>query len=335
MAVYTHFAGEALAALIAQYPVGPLVSAKGIAEGVSNSNWLVEAGGEGDVPPERYILTVYEKRTRLEDLPFFLALLDHLAAKGCPVPATIHDRTGAPFRMVDPGSGGDAGGKAAALIEYLPGLSVTQPDVAQARAAGRALAQIHLAAADFPQDRANDLGPQAWSAMLRASSPSALQDIDPRLPGFIRSHGREVADNWPTDLPTTIAHTDLFPDNVLFRGDAVSGLIDFYFAARDFAAYDLAVTHAAWSFDAQNVYRPAIGAALVEGYDGVRRLDHAERAALPVLARGACLRFVATRVEDWLATPDDALVRRKDPMEFAARAEHYAASGNAAFASPV
>lgn len=317
MAVYTHLTAEDLAGLIADYDVGELVSAKGIAEGVSNSNWLVETTAG------RFILTMYERRIDTAELPFFLGLLDHLAGKGSPVPRTIHDRSGAAFRMID--------GKAVALIEFLPGVSIDRPRPNQARAVGEALAGIHLAAADYPAQRSNAMDLASWRAMLADCSEEGLAGIDPALPGLVSQELDSLEAQWPRSLPRSVIHADLFPDNVLMLGDTVSGLIDFYFACTDITAYDLAVTHAAWCFARDGSFRPDIAAALLAGYEDRRPLTPDERAALPVLARGAAMRFLASRAYDWLHTPADALVTRKDPMAFARRLEFYAARGGEAF----
>lgn len=318
MAVYTHLGAEKLARLIAEYDVGELVSAKGIAEGVSNSNWLVETTGG------RFILTMYERRIDIAQLPFFLGLLDHLAAAGCAVPATIHDRSGAALRDVD--------GKAVALIEFLPGVSPNEPTAVQARAVGAALARVHLAAKDFMPQRENDLTPTDTSRILDACGTVALRSIDAALPEIAERTHRVVC-QWPDSLPRSIIHSDLFPDNVLMLQDEVSGMIDFYFAAYDMMAYDLAVTHAAWCFDKRGErFDGVVGKALIEGYESVRPLELAEREALPLLAEGACLRFVSSRAEDWLDTTADALVLRKDPMDFVRRWDFYRDKGAAAFA---
>ncbi|KLE33788.1 homoserine kinase [Aurantiacibacter luteus] len=322
MAVYTRLSAETLAALVAQYDVGDLVSAKGIAEGVSNSNWLVETtgGAEGN----RFILTMYERRIDVGELPFFLGLLDHLSAAGLPVPRTIHDRAGAASREID--------GKAVALIEFLPGVSVGSPTPAQARAIGAVLARMHLATRSYGQSRANDLGPDASARVLSGHSEGSLGGIGEGLPAMMDEAAR-VAAEWPQGLPRGVIHSDLFPDNVLMLGDEVSGLIDFYFACEDAMAYDLAVTHAAWSFaDEGATYRAEVGDALMAGYESVRPLEPAERAALPLLAEGACLRFVSSRAHDWLDTPADALVTRKDPMDFVRRFETYRSGGAGLFA---
>ena len=323
MAVYTQLSANTLAHLIAQYDVGALVSAKGIAEGISNSNWLVETTGRAG-NNARFILTMYERRIALDDLPFFPDLLDHLAANDCPVPRTIHDRDGASYRMLD--------GKAVALIEYLPGISVDEPTPAQARNVGAVLARMHEAAKDFGNTRANDLGPEASAHVLAECGEAALSQINPALPALI-DQAQRIADGWPMGLPSSVIHSDLFPDNVLMLDDEVSGLIDFYFACTDAMAYDLAVTHAAWAFSADGArYNSDVGSALVEGYESVRPLTAEERSAMPLLAQGASMRFISSRAFDWLDTPADAMVTRKDPMDFVRRLEFYRRQGQTAFA---
>ncbi len=321
MAVYTQLGAEALAAIIAQFDVGALVSAKGIAEGVSNSNWLIDTAGQ-DGSGTRFILTMYEARTDVSELPFFLGLLDHLAARDCPVPRTIHDREGNAYRTHE--------GKALALIEFLPGVSVSEPTPAQARAVGAALAQVHLAAADFPGRRTNSLGLGGWQDLARACGDEGLASIHPELADIVNRELARLDRQWPQDLPRSVIHADLFPDNVLMLGETVTGLIDFYFACHDVTAYDFAVTHAAWCFSSDGrSFDAALSQALLAGYEGVRPLSDAERAALPVLARGASIRFLMTRAYDWMNTPADAMVTRKDPLAFARRLEFYADPANA------
>ncbi|MGL4312868.1 MAG: homoserine kinase [Sphingomonas sp.] len=318
MAVYTQVSAEALADFLTRYDVGALVSAKGIAEGVENSNYLV------DTSDDRFILTLYEKRVSATDLPFFLALLDHLAAKGLPVPPAIKDRTGTEIQQLC--------GRPACLIKFLPGVSVSHPTPAQARAAGGALGALHLAAADFAPTRANSMGAPSWQPLFDKCGDD-LDRIAPGLHARSRPLLAETLAAWPTEaaLPIGAIHADLFPDNVLMLGDQVTGLIDFYFACTDFRAYDLAVMHSAWAFDASgDRFDPAVGAALVDGYRSMVTMTDAEVAALPLLARGACLRFFLSRAWDWLNTPADALVTRKDPLAYLRRYHHYAA--NTAFA---
>jgi homoserine kinase type II len=299
-----------MAVLLARYDAGTLVSAKGIAEGVENSNYLV------DTDRARFILTLYEKRVDAGDLPFFLALLDHLADRGRPVPRALKDRAGVQIQEV--------AGRPACLIEFLNGVSVSHPTPAQARAAGEALGGMHAALADFGGNRPNSLGLAGWHGLAERCG----SDLDAIQPGL----GKRVADelgyldaHWPTGIATSVIHADLFPDNVLMLGDTVTGIIDFYFACTELRAWDVAVTHAAWCFENDGTgYHADLGQALIAGYDSAFGLSEAERAAFPILARGACLRFLLTRAWDWLNTPADALVTRKDPLAFLRRLESYA-----------
>lgn len=326
MAVYTQLGAEALAGIIAHFDVGTLVSAKGIAEGVSNSNWLIETRGAGG-QSARFILTMYEKRVEVDDLPFFLGLLDHLAERDCPVPRTIHDRDGAAYRFHD--------GKALALIEFLPGVSVSNPTPAQAYAVGRALARLHLAGADFIASRANGLGPDEWRQLAAQCGTEGLNAIEPGLADLIQRELARITKEWPRHLAHSVIHADLFPDNVLMLDARVTGLIDFYFACTDITAYDVAVTHAAWCFGSDGRrFDPALSTALLSGYEAGRPLSYEERAALPILARGAAMRFLMTRAYDWMNTPADALVTRKDPLAFARRLEFYAQADAAKIFEP-
>jgi homoserine kinase type II len=310
MAVYTDVPAEALEAFLARYETGRLVSAKGIAEGVSNSNFLVET------QTARYILTLYERRIDLADLPWFIALMEHLADSGQPVPRPIRDKKGEALQELS--------GKAACLIQYLPGVSVSQPTVGQARAAGEALARLHLAGEGFTAERRNSLSYPAWQETAAELGPR-LDEIEPGLADLVAARTEAVGRNWPTGLPRGTIHADLFPDNVLMLGDRVTGLIDFYFACTDFLVYDLAVLHAAWCFPADgSAPLAAHSEALLAGYRGIRPLSPAEAEAFTLLAQGASLRFLLTRAQDWLAPPSDAFVQRKDPRPFARRLRHYA-----------
>ena len=310
MAVYTHVPAEEMAALLQRYGVGTLRAFKGIAEGVENSNYLVEA------ERGRFILTLYEKRVDAGDLPFFLALLDHLADRGLPVPRALKDGDGVQIQTV--------AGRPACLIEFLEGVSLSHPTPAQARATGEALGRMHGALADFAPERPNTLGLAGWHELATRCGGA----VDAIMPGFSTRIADELAyldAHWPAGLPRSVIHADLFPDNVLMLGDRVTGMIDFYFACSELRAWDVAVTHSAWAFSSDGRdFDAAVGAALLEGYQAAHPLSEAERAALPVLARGSALRFTLTRAWDWLNTPADALVTRKDPLAFLRRLDFYA-----------
>lgn len=310
MAVYTHVPTETLQTFLTRFETGPLVSAKGIAEGVSNSNFLVET------TTDRFILTLYERRIDIAELPFFIELMEYLANAGLPVPRPIRDRNGEALHRLE--------GRAACLIQFLPGFSVSTPTAEQAYATAAALARLHLAGEKFPLERANHLS-LGWWQDTAAELGNALERIEPGLADFVLEAVERLGRRWPGDLPHGIIHADLFPDNVLMRGDAVTGLIDFYFACTDLLAYDLAVLHASWAFPPDGVAPiPEHGEAILAGYESVRPLSAAERAALPLLGQGAALRFLLSRAQDWLAPEHaDTLVNRKDPVPIANRLRYY------------
>jgi len=318
MAVYTQVSAEALSAFLARYDVGDLVSAKGIAEGVENSNYLV------DTTKGRFILTLYEKRVDAGDLPFFLGVLDRLKAAGNRVPPAIADRAGVQIQMLE--------GRPACLIEFLTGVSVSHPTPAQARHAAEAMGAMHQALIGCELKRHNTMGPDNWVALFQQCGRD-LDRIEPALHDRVKRSLDEILAHWPATLPRAIIHADLFPDNVLMLGDEVTGLIDFYFACTEIRAWDVAVMHGAWSFDSHGEnFDRAVGDALVAGYDTSFGLSAQERAAMPVLARGACVRFLLTRAWDWLNTPADALVTRKDPIAYLRRLDLYETHGADLFA---
>ncbi len=304
MAVYTEVTADELERFIAGYDIGALLSCKGIAEGVENSNFLLHAQAG------LYILTLYEKRVAIGDLPFFLGLMEHLAARGINCPQPVRSRQGNAL--------GQIAGRPAVIVTFLDGVWMKTPSQSQCGQLGRAMAELHRAGADFGLRRPNALSLAAWPKLFKAAAARA----DEVASGLADETGAEIAflqQHWPDGLPQGVIHADLFPDNVFFLGDRLSGLIDFYFACNDALAYDLAVCLNAWCFADAGGFDPNKAAALLEAYCGVRDLTEAEIAALPVLARGAALRFMLTRLVDWLNVPPGALVRPKDPLEYRSR----------------
>ncbi len=309
MAVYTAVPIEALRRFMAEFDMDAPYLCKGIAQGVENSNFIVFT------TENRYVLTLYEKRVSEDDLPFFLDLIDHLARHGHPVPRAIPDRHGKRIHTVE--------GRPACLIDFLPGRSVEAPTPTQARAAGEALGRLHGSLADFEATRPNPLGLDTWRPLLERCGPR-IDEIASGLRDIVSNAIARTEAAWPRDLPRATIHADLFPDNVLVLGDKVSGVLDFYFACTDLRALDLAVMHSAWAFDITGArFDTEVSQALIEGYEATFGLSTDERAALSVVARGACIRFLLTRAWDWLNTPPDALVTPKDPLAYLRRLEFY------------
>ncbi len=313
MAVYTAVPEAAVAAFVAEYDLGALVSFRGIAEGVENTNFLLRTA-RGD-----HVLTLYEKRVDPVELPWFLELMQHLSARGVDCPLPVAGRDGRALRAL--------AGRPAAICTFLPGDWPRHPDAGHCAAIGRALAVLHAAGNDYAAERANGLGPDSWGPLL-ALCRAGGDALSPGLCAELDGHLDAVLDAWPAvgALPRGHIHADLFPDNAFFRGGRLTGIIDFYFACTDLLAYDLAVCLNSWCFAGPEPrLDPDLATAILDGYEAARPLTPAERDALPVLCAGAALRFLLTRLFDWTNTPADALVTRKDPLEYLARLRHFAA----------
>ncbi|GAN95951.1 homoserine kinase [Komagataeibacter europaeus NBRC 3261] len=314
MAVYTEVPEDALAAFLEGYDIGRPVACHGIAEGVENSNFLLKT------TQATFILTLYERRVNPDELPWFLGLMQYLAQHGLSCPLPVADRQGRTLRTLS--------GRPAAITTFLPGGWSRQVDVDMCAQVGGALARLHLLGEGYVAERPNSMGPQAWTDLLGACRARG----DEVRPGLIRAIADTLArvlPAWPgtggnPSLPRGQIHADLFPDNVFFRDGKLSGIIDFYFACTDWYAYDLAITVNAWCFDDMGRFVPTRARAMVEAYRHVRPLEDAEDAALATLATGAAIRFTLTRLYDWINTPPDALVTRKDPLDYVARMEFFA-----------
>jgi homoserine kinase type II len=301
MAVYTEVTDDALGAFLSDYDLGPALSFKGIAEGVENSNFLMH------MQSGPFFLTLYEKRVKEADLPFFIGLMEHLAKKGVNCPQPVRNRRGEALgRLAD---------RPAAIITFLDGLWIRRPTARHCASVGETLARMHKAGMDFEPQRPNALSIGGWPALLEAAQARA-DEVSPGLADEAASELAALQASWPGDLPSGIIHADLFPDNVFFLGNQLSGLIDFYFACNDSFAYDLGICLNAWCFEADASFNITKGMALINGYERVRRLSEREVAALPALARGSALRFMLTRLVDWLNVPPGAKVVPKDPREY-------------------
>jgi len=301
MAVYTDVSFEDLEGLLSGYDIGAPLSFKGIAEGVENSNFYLQTDRGA------FILTLYEKRVKADDLPFFLGLMEHLAARGIHCPQPMRDRQGRASTMLK--------GRAAAILTFLNGISLRRPEVHHCQAAGAALAGFHAAGEGLALTRANALSVADWHELAAATTARA-EAVQGGLGQLIAESLADLERDWPQGLPSGVIHADLFPDNVLFMGDKVSGLIDFYFACNDMLAYDLAVLLNSWSFESDGAYNITKGKAAIAGYRSARAMGEDEIAAMPLLMRGAALRFLLTRLYDWLNPDPSALVRPKDPREY-------------------
>ena len=317
MAVYTEVTDEALAEFLNDYDIGRVVAFRGIAEGVENSNFSLRTT-TGD-----YILTLYEKRVDPAELPWFLGLMEHLARRGIVCPLPVHGRDGVALRRLCD--------RHAAITTFLPGVWPRRVRPEHCGPVGAALAALHVAGDDYAATRRNALGPDGWVPLLERSRARA-DEVLPGLAAELDRALRSIRAAWPRELPVGHIHADLFPDNVFFLDGTLSGLIDFYFAATDILAYDVAVCLNAWCFEADYSFNVTKARAMLRAYSEIRPLSDSERAALPVLCQGAAIRFLLTRLFDWLNTPAGALVTRKDPLEFLRRLRfHLAAQSEHAY----
>ncbi len=304
MAVYTEVGDEDLVQFAANYDIGEVLSCKGIAEGIENSNFALSTTAGN------FILTLYEKRVDPHDLPFFLGLMDHLAEAGIPCPTPIHGRDGEALRRLC--------GRPAAIVTFLSGMWPRRISPDHCAELGRSLAEMHQAGADFKMSRTNDLSLESWRPLL-AKSEARADKVEPGLAKELASALDALEAGWPTGLATGVIHADLFPDNVFFRDGKLSGMIDFYFACTDMFAYDLGVCLNAWCFEPDRSFNVTKAKHLLTAYRKVRDFSADELEALPLLAQGSAIRFLLTRLYDWLNTPGDAMVTRKDPLEFLAK----------------
>ena len=304
MAVYTEVSDDALALFLSDYDIGGIVAFRGIAEGVENSNFSLRTT-QGD-----FILTLYEKRVDPAELPWFLGLMQHLAERGVSCPLPVAARDGTALRQICD--------RYAAVTTFLPGVWPRRVRQEHCAPVGTAVASVHLAGEDYAPARANTLGPAGWPALL-ARSEARADEVQVGLAAELRVALADILADWPSGLPRGHVHADLFPDNVFFLDGRLSGLIDFYFAATDILAYDLAVCLNAWCFEPDFAFNVTKARALLRAYEEQRPLSDAERSALPVLCRGAAIRFLLTRLFDWLNTSPGAMVTRKDPVEYLRR----------------
>ncbi len=319
MAVYTDVSDEALAGFLAEYDIGAPIAFRGIAEGVENSNYMLRTRRLGQQAD--YILTLYERRVEPRELPWFLGLMDHLAGRGIDCPRPVVARDGVALRLL--------AGRHAAITTFLPGVWPRRVRPAHCAPLGAALARLHAAGAGYVAERTNSLGPAAWAGLLERCRDHA-DEVQPGLAATLDAVLPAILAAWPASLPRGHIHADLFPDNVFFLDGAVSGLIDFYFACTDLYAYDIATCLNAWCFEPDFSFNVTSARALLRGYTSVRPLTGGEREALPVLAAGAALRFLLTRLFDWLNTPAGALVVRKDPLDYLKRLRFHRAAEDAA-----
>ena len=316
MAVYTKFNQKDFENILKEYSIGELNDFKGIKEGIENTNYFLKVG------EKKYILTIYEKRVKEEDLPFFAELMLKLNASRfhCPVPILNNEKV-AITKYKE---------KKLMISSFLDGSAkdILSPD--NCKSVGREAAKLHEITKNFKINRKNDLSVNSWRKIFNSVKESCGK-IHKELPHLIETNLIDVEKNWPNDLPRGIIHADLFNDNIFFEKEKFSGIIDFYFSCNDFFAFEIAICFNALCFDGlkSNLsFNVTKAKNFIDGYTSVRKLTNVEIDSMKVLSQGAALRFLLTRVFDALNTVEGAVVKIKDPMEYLKRLEFHKNSKN-------
>lgn len=295
MAVFTHVTAEQLAQYLTQFDIGALVSFDGITEGVSNTNYKIVTS------KAPYILTIFEERTRGEDIPFFINFMKHLHGQGIPCPDVIPANNGGQIVPLN--------GKPAIITSFLEGAWPQQQEIHHVTSVATCLARMHKAGESFKEQRANSMSTQTWRKLI-----TACQKQSPAVPMLLKELDY-IETKWPLHMPKGAVHADVFPDNVFFSGEKLTGVIDFYFACTDALVYDLMLTFNAWCFDPEGPNQQKI-AAFLEAYQKERPLSGAELRWLTFFGRAAALRIIATRLYDWFHPVEGAIITPKDPSHY-------------------
>ena len=301
MAVYTKVSSSQMKILLDKYEVGNFLSMSEIQEGVENSNFKIITD------KDNYILTIYEKRVNEKDLPYFINLMEHLNNKGVNCPKPLYDKYGIKFQEIK--------NKKSLLTTFLSGSSLKKINKDHCYELGKSLANFHLKGKNFFQKRYNDLGYKSWLNLFKQGIKSFDTDNEYDLQIF-ENIIIDTVNNWPENLPKGNIHADLFPNNVFFTNEKISGIIDFYFACYDLLAYDIAVCINSWCFNEKNIFIIDRAQSMISGYSSIKKLTNEEKDNLILLSKGAAIRFYLTRLFDWYNTPSNSNVSKLNPQEF-------------------
>ena len=316
MAVYTKFNRNKIEEILSNYNLGKLNQFKGIEEGIENSNYFLS------VEKKKFILTVYEKRVRSEDLPFFSNLMSSLNKSNFKCPAPIINKQNKTIT--------DFEGKKLMIVSFLEGKAKQNLSPLNCKSVGIEVAKMHKITSNFKFKRDNDLSVKSWRTLFN-SVKDKCSKIHKDLPKLIEENLDDVEKNWPANLPRGIIHADLFHDNIFFIKDKFSGIIDFYFSCEDFLAFEIAICFNALCFDGlkENLsFNVTKAKNFIDGYTSVRKLSDEEKNNIKVLSQGAALRFLLTRVFDAINKVEGAIVKIKDPVEYLKRLEFHKNSKN-------
>ena len=311
MAVYTKLSEEKLKKFFSKYSLGNLLNYKGIEEGIENTNYFIQT------EKGKFILTVYEKRVDEKDLPFFISLMRNLFDNNFPSPEPIINNNGNYISEI--------AGKKAAVVSFLEGRSKKNLNPSDCFDVGVSTAKLHLITKNLTQKRENKLSVDSWKKIYNKVKKDCSK-IHPKLTDVIEKNLLEIEKKWPKNIPSGIIHADLFPDNVFFKNNKLSGIIDYYFSCYDFYSFEIAICLNALCFEGKNEnlsFNVTKAKKFIDGYSTIRKLEKAEKESLKILCQGAALRFLLTRVFDYLNLTEGAIVKIKDPVEYLKRLEFH------------
>ena len=316
MAVYTKCTKKNIEEILSNYSIGKLNSFEGIQEGIENTNYFLLVNNK------KYILTIYEKRVKSADLPFFSNLMTGLneANFKCPIPILNNEK-----KTIT-----DYGSKKMMIVTFIEGKAKQTLTPKNCKLVGAEVAKMHEITKKFNSERQNDLSVNSWRKLFN-SVKDECSKIHPDLSKLIEINLQDVEKNWPQNLPSGIIHADLFNDNIFFQNDKFSGFIDFYFSCNDYYAFEVAICFNALCFDGlQNnlSFNFTKAKNFIDGYNSIRELTENEKTNIKTLSQGAALRFLLTRVFDALNTVEGAIVKIKDPIEYLKRLEFHKNSKN-------
>lgn len=302
MAVYTNISLIELNEFLDLYSIGKADDLVGIKSGIENTNYLVKINNQ------KYILTVFEKRTHQDDLPFFFNLMNHLNDSGIKCPQAIKTKDDEYYKLLK--------GKPASLTSFVDGKILNRIEPNHCSELGKSMALLHNASSVLNMSRNNQMGFENFGVLIKKLEENMAESDDVPIE-LIKNEYHFLNQNISFNLPSGIIHADLFPDNVFFANNSLSGIIDFYFSCNDYYAYEIAICINAWCFEEKsNEFNISKAKKLLSSYNGVRELTISEIDSLPLLCRAAALRFLLTRLIDFYQETSSSLLVKKDPTEY-------------------
>ena len=304
MAIYTKISENDVVSIEKKFNLGKIISCKGIKKGIENTNYLVRTKNN------KYILTIFEKRVKKRDVPFFMSLMDKLNNHNINCPKPQKSKAGNYSINIK--------NKPASIVSFVEGKDKNKLKIKDCYEIGKNVAKLHITSKKIKLHRKNSMSLKKWPKILNKID-NRSRIINSNLNYLMKEALLEVKNKWPKNLPSGIIHGDLFIDNIFFNKNKFHGYIDFYFACNDFLMYEIAICINALCFDKKNgkfIFNKKKSKNLIKGYSKIRKLSQREKKSLNILCKGAALRYLLTRTYDYLNTPKSAIIKIKDPKEY-------------------